>query len=1149
MITGPNPQMFDAAAFAARLSRATRGVMRLRRHGSDIAGFTSATCWLITADLVIAPAYAVSTDEDAAYTCLIGETEMHARLVYRSAADAEQAPALLRLPDRPAGLEALPLSTREGSAGAHIFLVHHARARPEAALSIGALSDATGERLRYVADSEPGSGGAPVFGGAWTVIGMHMVSRMDGGRVASEGVSISAILAALRDSPVWAEIAEHHRLADVDAASRAVRGEGNVAQELTTTTLEGERETLSPAALSAAVRWSFDPETLTAQERAQVEPLVVEPTARRWILSPAARTQALRSAGSLDALRLARGPGRARDTGQAVIDDILAGPPYRLDGVSEGELSFWLQATRWFADVVPGLPTPSVVHRSLERRRVRSRLELVGGQGFRGRDAELAELRDWFADAAAGPLAVTGIGGVGKSALVARFALDLADGTVILWLDFDRADLAADDAVSVLRPVFEQIATQLDGFTAPEVDEGSWNEELTRLGEALAPALARRPPPLLVLDGFEVAQHAQQHREIWDVLERLVEAMPQLHVLVSGRAPIGRAKLRGRDVRTVVLTGLTPGDAAAWLRDAGITDRVVVKKVLELTRGVPLALRLAVRMVRDAGGSEDELPDDLPDALVQGFLYQRILDRVIDPALKDVAQDALVLRRVTPEIAAALLPLPEGMSAAELFERLSRELALTGRETEPALDVALPGSGVLRLRPEVRMATVQLLERVAAGRVADMDRRAAAWYAGRDVEDPVIAAELVYHRLRIRDLKGATSAWRPGCGPLLADELDTLSAPAVKWLERRLRDVAATAATNIRIWEADAAERIRELLQRGVLHSIPAVLAERAQRSAASQLIVYDAWMRWRAGDGAGARKLLRGHIRRREAALLDARVVAAIGEHPVADKRLAQLTHVRTWNDRPFAEIDALVVQAARIHLTIDVVAELLLAGDPKLDESPPAASPFDVVTSALAARLVPSQGAESPIVTLQLPAAARDLRAFASTIDGVRGAPPGQTGIAELDHLLALAKQRWNLVSTTTFLHDACENIVSFPPLTLQRLALIGTVAPFAALSARGLNLVAEARPLATVVDRGWSPEPAPAPDSNQLAAARSLLRASGLEEDMAPVLWPREGRTLISDPTLRMLLFHVLAPSPLDVLVRQVLGLPDTLPLVDA
>ena len=51
VITSPNPQVFDAVAFAAGLSRATRGVMRLQSRESHTAGFASATCWLITADL------------------------------------------------------------------------------------------------------------------------------------------------------------------------------------------------------------------------------------------------------------------------------------------------------------------------------------------------------------------------------------------------------------------------------------------------------------------------------------------------------------------------------------------------------------------------------------------------------------------------------------------------------------------------------------------------------------------------------------------------------------------------------------------------------------------------------------------------------------------------------------------------------------------------------------------------------------------------------------------------------------------------------------------------------------------------------------------------------------------------------------------
>ena len=242
-----------------------------------------------------------------------------------------------------------------------------------------------------------------------------------------------------------------------------------------------------------------------------VAALVIDPSQERWMLRGNERATLI-AGSTLDQLRVARGTEAIPDLGQKVIDRILAVPPFDLESIEEAELPFWLQAVRWFAGVVPDLPTPGPSTRSLAQRRSRSRLTDIAGPGFRGRKAELKQLDEWLDDPAGGLIAITGIGGVGKSALVAKLALDLAPGAVLLWLDFDRADLAPDNPASVLSILFEQVPIQLDGLELPAVDERPCSRR-SRAGP-LSPR-ARRAPVLLVLDGFEVAQHAPRHREIW----------------------------------------------------------------------------------------------------------------------------------------------------------------------------------------------------------------------------------------------------------------------------------------------------------------------------------------------------------------------------------------------------------------------------------------------------------------------------------------------------------------------------------------------------------------------------------------------------------------------------------------------------------
>ena len=77
--------------------------------------------------------------------------------------------------------------------------------------------------------------------------------------------------------------------------------------------------------------------------------------------------------------------------------------------------------------------------------------------------------------------------------------------------------------------------------------------------------------------------------------------------------------------------------------------REILDTVVALANGIPLILRLALRLV-EAGGRVEDLPRDLPPEIVAGYLYGRILDRVQNPELKPVATAALVLRRFTVDM-------------------------------------------------------------------------------------------------------------------------------------------------------------------------------------------------------------------------------------------------------------------------------------------------------------------------------------------------------------------------------------------------------------------------------------------------------------------------------------------------------------------
>jgi hypothetical protein len=946
VIIRPQEPALSVEELAAGLKRVARGVVLIeRRERKKYEG--AGTGWILTDRLVLTARFVVAEAVELRILARGGGRRCSVLDVIQPAREQPDAPplALLHVPGKMPGTP-LPLSFDSSTPGDLVFVVHYPLGEPHQKVSIGHLLPTKKRSLRHDANTEAGSGGAPVFDHRFRVIGMHEGGSPD--LRSNTGFTRAAILSALRGSKAWPEIAAFHRIADFEAAHSII-------------SVEPRRPPSSAdrsARLRWAVRWSFDPSALSAEERAAIEPLTLDPSAPRWTLQPAERIRILRSAASIEELRAARGDDEATDTGQRVIDDVLRGGPFdvaKLAELDESSLSHLLQVSRWFAGVVPSLAIPAEVNLALQRKRVRSRLDAIAGPGFKGRKRELAELKAWYGSAQAGPMIVTGIGGMGKSALVARFASDLPPDGVLLWLDFDRPDLAPDDAVSVLTALSAQAAVQIDGLSVPSIEEESWKEAARALGRDMAEATAwSSAPPLLVLDSFEAAQYVERYQELWPVLEMLSEALPSLRVIVTGRADVKGLSLRGRPVSRLKLGGLERGEAAAWLKENGIRAEEVLERVLDLAGGMPLILLLAAQLV-EQGGEVMDLPSTLAPRVVEAMLYDRILARMKDKAVAEIARGALVLRRLTVDmirpVLGGLVEIPEG-DAAKTFAALGREMALVE-----------PGE-TLRLRADLRAAVLWLLEHDDPAFVRKVDEKAAEWYAKADSKSPEIAAELVYHRLRLGDLAGAAAAWQAECALFLQDALDEIPEGARSWLRARV-GVLGSSEVPLEAWEVDARRRIQDALERGLTQHVADILRERAERSTESPLVFFDAWVERQAGNVERAASLLdsKGYPpgpSGRDRTALRALLAVELGSRRTADQWLAAISGDDRWLDRPDGPVEALAVRAARLRLTVDLKAELRLLGiidkTPRWDTPWPRGrflSPIDVCLPALQRRL----------------------------------------------------------------------------------------------------------------------------------------------------------------------------------------------------
>ena len=413
-------------------------------------------------------------------------------------------------------------------------------------------------------------------------------------------------------------------------------------------------------------------------------------------------------------------------------------------------------------------------------------------QNFVGRHDELAQLRaflekpltrDWAG------LLVTGLGGSGKSTLVAKFIGEVRERRVatVVVLDFDRPGVDPRDAQWLENELARQV-----GAEHPEIEarlrharEAAWGQKLLASAEQTYTSEARdahrgrrlldelrdsllgltpEPPALLlVLDTFEEVTQLKLEGLL---IEWLVEVGDRLQpvpvkVIISGRIFDIESTLGAADIeRELHLDELAPDCAVELLRKevASSSDRKVEMPeayALELVEGKliplrPLELKLVARLYLDSPDQIDELKSDLRNGgdmlkgLFAGLVYRRILARMSGASelVKQLAFPGLVLRYVTPELIREVLvpslglPPLEDEAAERAFHSLASYSWFAQRES----------SGQLRYRRDLRRATLKVARAQEAEKTRKIHQEAITWFSKPQNTAP---AEVLYHRLML----------------------------------------------------------------------------------------------------------------------------------------------------------------------------------------------------------------------------------------------------------------------------------------------------------------------------------------------------------------------------------------------------------------
>jgi hypothetical protein len=456
-------------------------------------------------------------------------------------------------------------------------------------------------------------------------------------------------------------------------------------------------------------------------------------------------------------------------------------------------------------EAVPGDQIDKPDLELLRARLSRLRLDDTGKtlvKNFVGRHDELARLRTFLTKPSTNlwsGLLVTGLGGAGKSTLVAKFVADVRKqkmATAIV-LDFDRPGIDPRDG-----PALELEISRLVGMDRPELEprlrgarDRDWERRLkagaeqrstseareaelslmslSEVGEALR-SLPQASAVLLVLDTFEeVTQLGFQHKLI-DWVTRVADRLSPLplKVLISGRlfdadTTLGSGRIEKEPLHLGELTDdfavqLLCREVASSSQDKHTMPEAFARELVadKLIPRRPLELKLVARMYQDSPEELDQLKRDLREGgeklrgLFAGLVYRRILTRMkgAGDTVKAVAFPGLVLRYVTPElirsVLAPCLGLPEmsPQAAADAFDSLARYGWFMQRES----------TGELRYRRDLRRATLKVARAQETEKTRLIHEAAISWFDKREHAEP---AEVVYHRLMLVDQNAIAPAF------------------------------------------------------------------------------------------------------------------------------------------------------------------------------------------------------------------------------------------------------------------------------------------------------------------------------------------------------------------------------------------------------
>lgn len=276
--------------------------------------------------------------------------------------------------------------------------------------------------------------------------------------------------------------------------------------------------------------------------------------------------------------------------------------------------------------------------------------EAVDVSMFYGRAAELKTLRQWVLEEHCRLVAVLGIGGIGKSLVAVKLALQIQqEFEVVIWRSLENAPPLEEWLESVLP--FLLRAQGKDHVLADSVDG-----RLSQLMECL-----RTSRCLLLLDAqtiFSEGQLAGQYRAGYEGYGQLLRAIGESPhqscvILTSREKPSEIALMEGpvSRVRSLLLGGLKPDEGRELFQQKGTFtgSQTEWRTLIEYYGGNPLALKLVAATTQDLfNGQISEVLKYAQQGLLVSSDIRDVLDRQFN-RLSQVEQELMLWLAINQE--------------------------------------------------------------------------------------------------------------------------------------------------------------------------------------------------------------------------------------------------------------------------------------------------------------------------------------------------------------------------------------------------------------------------------------------------------------------------------------------------------------------